>query len=557
MMAPYAIAHMKVGLKLYETGYRFGSEERARIYLTNALEPASEEKKQREFEQWAPALAHEAQAVNAIKRHQPFTVVIGNPPYSVSSWNTGAWITSLAEDYKRTVRGEESQIQSLSNDYIKFLRFGEWHVDRTGVGILGMITGHGYLHGTQPRDLRRHVSFTFDHCYCLDLHGSVRRVGTDDTEDEPIFQIMTGVAVIVGLRTWKHAGQGVTSFSSITGRLEKKFTLLGEKTAIEVASEDSLHRPTKPYFHFASSETAQDVGDEYLSWLDLPGLFGTGDRQSDKELYWATGCASRQDDLAISFSRVDVERKMEALAASETFDELNESYRLCTTAHWSWRKAKNFARGNIWRERIGQIAYRPFDQRWTVLDDNVVTELRTQVMSQFTRTSIRNIGLISSRAVNDFVFAHCFVTSEPVDKIFISSKTSTNAYVFPLFFHHTDLMGARRTANFSPQFLALLATTLRLKQIVHSGIPDGLTPEDIFHYVYGILHSPGYSGGHSVLWWMPRPSPRVLPPTHVSSTSTCSFGRPPMRSWSGRTMPARSLCRMPKAVSYRVSPSCR
>ena len=29
MMAPYAIAHMKIGLKLHETGYRFGSEERA------------------------------------------------------------------------------------------------------------------------------------------------------------------------------------------------------------------------------------------------------------------------------------------------------------------------------------------------------------------------------------------------------------------------------------------------------------------------------------------------------------------------------------------------
>ena len=42
MMAPYAIAHLKIGLKLYETGYRFGSDERARIYLTNALEPASD-----------------------------------------------------------------------------------------------------------------------------------------------------------------------------------------------------------------------------------------------------------------------------------------------------------------------------------------------------------------------------------------------------------------------------------------------------------------------------------------------------------------------------------
>ena len=79
LMAPYAIAHLKIGLKLYETGYRFGSDERARVYLTNALEPT------RGDEQFAldflPALAHEAAAVNEIKRKQRFTVVIGNPPY--------------------------------------------------------------------------------------------------------------------------------------------------------------------------------------------------------------------------------------------------------------------------------------------------------------------------------------------------------------------------------------------------------------------------------------------------------------------------------------------
>ena len=50
-MAPYAIAHLKIGLKLYETGYRFGSDERARIYLTNALEPASDSKKQMQFKE--------------------------------------------------------------------------------------------------------------------------------------------------------------------------------------------------------------------------------------------------------------------------------------------------------------------------------------------------------------------------------------------------------------------------------------------------------------------------------------------------------------------------
>src|SRR5205823_7777864 len=64
MMAPYAIAHMKIGLKLFETGYRFGSGERARIYLTNSLEPPSDI--QRDLPSLSPALAHEAQAVNEI-----------------------------------------------------------------------------------------------------------------------------------------------------------------------------------------------------------------------------------------------------------------------------------------------------------------------------------------------------------------------------------------------------------------------------------------------------------------------------------------------------------
>jgi predicted helicase len=113
-------------------------------------------------------------------------------------------------------------------------------------------------------------------------------------------------------------------------------------------------------------------------------------------------------------------------------------------------------------------------------------------MSQLKGTAEHNLGLISSRAVNDLTFAHCFVTNEPADKIFISSKTSTNAYIFPLFFHYDDLIGAKRRPNFSPKFLALLATTLGLRQVVQHGIPDGLTPEDIFHYAYGILHSPGY-----------------------------------------------------------------
>jgi hypothetical protein len=63
MMAPYAIAHVKIGLKLFDTGYRFGGDARAQIYLTNALEPAQDFDMQLEF--MSAALAHEARAANA------------------------------------------------------------------------------------------------------------------------------------------------------------------------------------------------------------------------------------------------------------------------------------------------------------------------------------------------------------------------------------------------------------------------------------------------------------------------------------------------------------
>ena len=118
-----------------------------------------------------PALAHEAQAVNAVKRYQRFTVVIGNPPYAGYSANKGEWIERLMGHYKTTVRGEERQIQRLSNDYVKFLRFGEWILAEAGAGCLGFITDRGYLDGILFRDMRAALQRGFQSAWIYDLHG--------------------------------------------------------------------------------------------------------------------------------------------------------------------------------------------------------------------------------------------------------------------------------------------------------------------------------------------------------------------------------------------------
>ncbi|MEP0806643.1 MAG: N-6 DNA methylase [Chloroflexota bacterium] len=197
MMAPYAIAHMKIGLKLFETGYRFASNQRANIYLTNALEepsPLAEGSAASLFE----ALGHEAQAVNAVKRDVRFTVVIGNPPYSGHSANAsknedGSWnfIGKLLQDYYK-VDGKplgERNPKWLQDDYVKFLRFGQWNIQQPKIGILAMITNHGYLDNPTFRGMRQQLMQHFDKTYLLDLHGNSNKKETapDGSKDENVF----------------------------------------------------------------------------------------------------------------------------------------------------------------------------------------------------------------------------------------------------------------------------------------------------------------------------------------------------------------------------------
>ena len=96
LMAPYAVAHLKLGMQLQETGYKFASDQRLGIYLTNTLEEAAK-KSERLFAGW---VADEADAAAEIKRDKPIMVVLGNPPYSGISANRGEWITRLVADYR-------------------------------------------------------------------------------------------------------------------------------------------------------------------------------------------------------------------------------------------------------------------------------------------------------------------------------------------------------------------------------------------------------------------------------------------------------------------------
>ena len=199
LMASYAVAHIKLDMLLGETGYRHNTDKRLHIYLTNSLEESNNEPRTL-FAQW---LSREATEANVIKRDYPVMVMIGNPPYSISSQNNGRWITNLIADYKKDLN--ERNIQPLSDDYIKFIRLGQHYIERNGEGVLAFICNNSFTDGIIHRQMRKELMRTFDKIYILDLHGNSRKKETapDGTKDENVFDIMQGVSINIFIKKRK------------------------------------------------------------------------------------------------------------------------------------------------------------------------------------------------------------------------------------------------------------------------------------------------------------------------------------------------------------------
>jgi len=199
LMASYAMAHLKLDWLLTETGYKSANNQRLRVYLTNSLEEYHPDTGTI-FVNWLSAEANEA---NHIKRDTPVMCVIGNPPYSVSSANKGEWIEKLTADYKKDLN--ERNIQPLSDDYIKFIRYGQYFIEKNGSGILAYISNNSFIDGLIHRQMRKKLLETFDKIYILDLHGNSKKkeVCPDGSKDENVFDIMQGVSINIFVKTGK------------------------------------------------------------------------------------------------------------------------------------------------------------------------------------------------------------------------------------------------------------------------------------------------------------------------------------------------------------------
>ena len=481
LMAPYAIAHLKIGLKLYETGYLFENEVRARIYLTNALEPASNIGQQN-LSGIFPALAHEATSVNKIKQQKHFTVIIGNPPYSVTSANFNPFIDSLMDDYKKHVRGEQGLV-ALADDYLKFIRMSQKLLATPNCGIWGMITNHGYLKGVIHRGVRKELLDQFNSLYILDLHGdsNIGEQVPDGKSNKNVFDIQQGVAISIGFRATAKGISNSVHHSDLWGSRNEKYSDLASHS-ITYGKWTYLH-PGEPHFLLIPFDDVNLA--EYQNFPPIDELMEVN----------SCGVKTHRDGVVIDYNKQTLTARMSDIASESRLELLRERYGITDTPHWKLKDAQLKIKADEIPLFIKPLTYRPFDYRW-IYYNRAIIEKGDSKYPTLRHMLHNNVALLSARIQATGVFDAVFVSKFLVEMK--TAESSRSCTVFPLYLtgeSDSGQAGLYENAirpNFNRRILLSWAQMLGIKTKGAFGLPDGVTPEDIFQYIYAVLHSPGY-----------------------------------------------------------------
>ena len=324
MMAPYTIAHLKLDLEI-----GISAQDRLRVYLTNSLEEANPDANTL----FGHYLAEEANSASRIKKEAPVMIVMGNPPYSVSSSNNRPWITNLVADYKKDLN--ERNIQPLSDDYIKFIRLAQHYVERNGEGIVAYISNNSFIDGLIHRQMRSELMRVFDEIYILDLHGNTRKKETcpDGSKDENVFDIMQGVSINIFVKkTAKSKAPAIVRHFDLYGTREYKYKYLREHDFSNV--EWNELSPQKPNLFFVPKNFEDQ--EEYDKGFKVDVLMKEN----------ACGIVSSRDNLLIhNLENELLYIKNDFLILSE--DAFRTKYNIKDSRDWTYRDAKEDITYNI------------------------------------------------------------------------------------------------------------------------------------------------------------------------------------------------------------------
>ncbi|MCG8236741.1 N-6 DNA methylase [Tenacibaculum finnmarkense genomovar ulcerans] len=495
LMASYAMAHLKMDMLLTETGYKPKDDQRFKIFLTNSLEEAHKDSNNL-FSKW---LADEADQANAIKRDAPVMCIIGNPPYSGESSNKSDWIMNLMQDYKKEPGGKiklkEQNSKYINDDYVKFIRYGQHHIEKNGSGILAFINPHGFLDNPTFRGMRWNLLKTYDKIYTIDLHGNSTKKETcpDGSPDQNVFDIMQGVAITFFIKTGKKKENelGNVFHYDLFGKRTIKYDFLKDNNLKNI--EFNKITPFTPNFEFKNID--KELYDSYSQNISLLKLFPLN----------VGGFTTHRDNLAIDFKKENIKLRANDFRNNLISNkEIYSKYSIKDNRDWQLGKARNLiTKDENWENKNTLCCYRPFDNRYCYYSPVMMDYPRKEMMLHSLNKDNFLLGIgRQGLAVGNIEWGLITISKIPVDAN-VFRRGGVNLfflYSYPEEKKDTDIFSEdkkgeaiARVPNLDKKIINKIAKKLGLKFTTEKEqTAKTFAPIDVLDYIYAVLHSPNY-----------------------------------------------------------------
>ncbi|MGI8589136.1 MAG: type ISP restriction/modification enzyme [Chloroflexia bacterium] len=428
----------------------------------------------------------------------PIFVVIGNPPYNIGQLNEND--NNKNRKYPtvdariRATYGKSSRATLQNKLYDMYVRFFRWATDRlrNGDGIVCFVSNNSFLEQVAFDGMRKQLMQDFTSIYTFDLGGNVRKNPKLSGTTHNVFGIQVGVTITLLIRSSQQSTHElyyarVDEFWK-KGQKLNQLTELGDYTCV-------------PWQRLTPDDRGAWLTEGFLADFATFIPLGTRETRNTKSLdvesvfkSYGPGVLTGRDPWVYDFhagtlgERIEVfiEAYNEQVSKWRRLDDRQASVDDFVTydekrMKWSRNLKRDLRRGQFAgfsSEAIRRSLYRPFTQKFLYYADYLVDE-RGPIGAFFpTPASEEENGLICVSALGHRAGFTALITN----LIPNYSLNSTDGFqCFP--FYTYNEAGTERRENITDWALAQFRTH-------YAGA--SVTKRDIFHYVYAVLHAPGY-----------------------------------------------------------------
>lgn len=451
-------------------------------------------------------------------------VVVGNPPYSEGQEsendNNANLAYPLLDARIAATYVARSDAKLAKNNYNSYIRAIRWASDRVGNrGIVGFVTGAGFVESNTTDGLRRSLKEEFSSIYIFHLRGNARSSGERRRmEGGNVFDMGSRAPVAISflVKNPDAKEHGSIQFYDVGDYLsrDQKLQAIANFGSIVGINEANGWTRITPDAHGDWLRQRDESFDKYIA-------LGVKDRkESSPRLFenFSLGVVTARDAWAFNASRRGIAENMVRLIefynaeltrfnkAHQQLDKRGREARIedfinTDPSKISWSRAlKNELAKGIALEfdarRIVPSIYRPFTKQWLYFDRKL-NEMVYQMPRLFPHASAENRVIMVKQRWSGT--GHLALMLDVVSEFQIDG----GAQCFPLYLYD----GGNSADGADESQGQLFATAKKVPASLgrRDGITDvglahfrdaypgeTITKEDIFYYVYGMLHSADY-----------------------------------------------------------------